>query len=180
MTYYISDPRPASNGQLVTITCKTAFSVGRMKPFTLRVRSANVLPKRLPLAQRFTPSLPVSTLSGRSRRHQWACDEYMHARAHGVRTLATIAPIFSLQNDNTAMSNLTPPQAPPTWTHTPDQVTTLINELIAKDRSLWDNVGSLPKEECTFESVRPLPVSPCERSSEEQSLNGCGIWIGLR
>ena len=55
------------------------------------------------------------------------------------------------------MSNLTPPQAPATWTHTPEQVTTLINELIAKDRALWDKVGSLRPEECTFESVRFFP-----------------------
>lgn len=65
------------------------------------------------------------------------------------------------------MSNLTPPQAPATWTHTPEQVTASINELIAKDRALWDKVGSLPQEECTFESVRPLLISLCGHGSEE-------------
>ena len=142
------------------------FSVGKMKPFTLRVRSANVLPKRLPLVQRFAPSLSVSipNSASHSRRHKWTCDEYMHARAHGVRAFATIAPIFSLQNDDPAMSNLIPPQAPATWTHSPVQVTTQINELIAKDRALWDKVGSLSQEECTFESVCPFP---CEHNTEE-------------
>jgi hypothetical protein len=52
------------------------------------------------------------------------------------------------------MSNLTPPQPPATWTHTPEQATTLINELIAKDRAGWDKVGSLPPNKCTLESVR--------------------------
>lgn len=52
------------------------------------------------------------------------------------------------------MTNLTPPQAPATWTHTPEQLTKLIDETIAKDRALWDKIGSLPPEECTFESVR--------------------------
>lgn len=93
----------------------------------------------------------------------------MHARVRGIRSLATIAPIFSLKNDDDpTMSNLTPPQAPATWTHTPEQVTTLVNELIAKDRALWDKVGSLPPEECTFESVRSL--STCQqRMFAEQS-----------
>ena len=130
-----------------------------MKPFTLRVRSANVLSKQLPLTRRFAPSLSVSTLNSRSvlsRRPRWTCDEYMHARVHGIRSLATITPIFSLKNDDdSAMSKLTPPQTPAIWTHTPEQVTTLIDELIAKDKALWDKVGSLSPEECTFESVCP-------------------------
>jgi hypothetical protein len=134
-----------------------------MKPFTLRVRSTNVLPKPLSLAQRFTPTFSISTLKGRgvtksweARARRWTCDEYIHARVNGIRSLATIAPIFSLGNDDPIMTKLTPPQAPATWTHTPEQVTTLINELIAKDRALWDKVGSLRPEECTFESVRLL------------------------
>jgi len=154
----------------VTITWKSARSVEKMKPFTLRVRSAHVLPKRLPLAHRFAPSLPVSTSSGggvASRRPRWTCDEYMHARAHGIRTLATIVPIFSLKNDDPAMSNLTPPQPPATWTHTAEQVTTLIKELIAKDRAFWDGIGSLPQEECNFESVRLFPIAACEHSGEQ-------------
>lgn len=127
-----------------------------MKPFTLRVRSTNVLPKRLPLVQRFASALPVSTPKGRGViARRWTCDEYLHARARGVRSFATIAPLFSLKLDASAMSNLTPPQPPATWTHTPEQVTTLINELIAKDRAGWDKVGSLSPKDCNFESVCP-------------------------
>jgi hypothetical protein len=154
-----------------------------MKPFTLRVRSANVLPKRLSLTQRFAPSLSVSTPKSRgvlSRRPWWTCDEYLHARANGIRSLTTIAPIFSLKNDyDPAMSNLTPPQAPAIWTHTPEQVTTLINELIAKDRAFWDGVGSLSPEECTFESVRPLSIFFCKHAGTECLLNNRGIRAGL-
>jgi len=131
-----------------------------MKPFTLRVRSAHVLPERLQLTRRFAPSLPVPTFDSRgltSRRPRWTCDEYMHARANGIRTLATIAPLFSLRNDDTTMSKLTPPQPPATWTHTAEQVTTSIKELIAKDREFWDGIGSLPQEKCDFKSVRPFP-----------------------
>ena len=141
-----------------------------MKPFTLRVRSAHVLPKRLPLAHQFPPSLsvPNSNSGGvASRRPRRTCDEYMHARAHGIRTFATIAPIFSLKDDGPAMSNLTPPQPPATWTHTPEQVTTSIKELIAKDRAFWDGIGSLPEEKCNFESVRPFPIAACGRSGKE-------------
>ena len=130
-----------------------------MKRFTLPVRSMNVLPKRPSLVQRFAPSLSVSIPKGRgitSRSQPWTCDEYIHARAHRIRFLATIAPIFSISNDDSTMSNLTPPQPPPTWTHTPEQVTALINELIAKDRAVWDKVGKLAPDECTFETVRLL------------------------
>lgn len=148
-----------------------------MKPFTLRVRSTNVLPKRLSLAQRFTPSLSVSTPSGRAsginvtpRSTRWTCDEYIHARAHGIRFLATIAPIFSLSNDDPIMSNLTPPQPPAAWTHSPEQVTTLINELIAKDRAIWDKVGSLPPEKCTFESVRLLQFVHATAKGEHSTV----------
>lgn len=137
------------------------FLQRKMKPFTLRVRSSNVLPKRLSLAQRFAPSLSVSTSGSRvmsSRQPRWTCDGYMHARVHGIRSLATIAPIFSFNNDNDpAMSKLTPPQAPATWTHTPEQVTSQINELITKDRAVWDKISSLSPEECTFESVHLPP-----------------------
>jgi hypothetical protein len=47
--------------------------------------------------------------------------------------------------------NLTPPQAPPTWRHNPDQVTSLIDELIAKDKEVWDKIGSLG---CDSKSVK--------------------------
>ena len=147
-----------------------------MKPFTLRVRSASVLQKRLPLAQRFASSPSISTPNSRgvlSRRPRWTCDEYMHAR---VRSLATIAPIFSLRNDDgPAMSKLTPPQAPATWKHTPEQVTTLIKEIIARDRVVWDKVGALPAEECTFESVRPSSSSNMPAKSVDR-----GTWTGFR
>lgn len=161
------------------------LSVGKMKPFTLRVRSANVLPKRLPLAQRFAPISSSSTLKGRgitvteSRgRTRWACDGYFHARANGIRSLATITPIFSLGNDDPTMSNLTPPQAPATWTHSPEQVTALINELIAKDRALWDKVGSLRPEECTFESVCLFPSVDVNLKSNRSTV--VEFFLGLR
>ena len=80
-----------------------------------------------------------------------------------------------------AMSSLIPPQPPATWTHTPEQVTTLINELIVKGRAFWDKIGSLPAEECTFESVHPpFSISLCEDVGEERLLNGRAILIGLR
>ena len=136
-----------------------------MKPFTLRVRSTNVLTRRLSLAQKFAPSLRFSTHNftrgitiTAPRSPRWTCDEYnIQSRAHGIRYLATIAPItFSLGNDDPTMPNLTPPQPPSTWEHTPEQVTNLINEYIAKDKKIWEKIGSLPEEECNFESVRPL------------------------
>jgi hypothetical protein len=147
------------------------FSVEKMKPFTLRVLSTIVLPKRLSLVQRFTPSLSASTPNGRGitvtrpRSPRWTCDEYIHTRVHRIRYLSSIAPIFSLGNDDPTMSHLTPPQPPPTWTHTPEQVTSLINDLIAKDRAIWDKIGSLPSEDCNFDSVRLFQSARSDCSS---------------
>ena len=155
------------------------FLQQKMRPFTLRVRSTNVLPKRLSLAQRIAPPASASTAGSRvilSRRPQWTCDCYVYARVHGIRSLATIAPIFSFNDNDPAMSNLTPPQPPAIWTHTPEQVTTLINELIVKDKAVWDKIGSLPPEECTFESVHLSPF----HISEMCSLKDHGSWTGLR
>ena len=67
------------------------------------------------------------------------------------------------------MINLTPPQAPPTWTHTADQVTTMINECIAKDKEFWNEIRSLSPEDCTFESVRLFQYAT--RTITQRSLN---------
>ena len=52
------------------------------------------------------------------------------------------------------MSALVPPQDPPSWTHTPEEVTKINNELIEEDRKRMDKIAALPESECTFESVR--------------------------
>lgn len=54
------------------------------------------------------------------------------------------------------MPNLTPPQLPLTWGHTPKEVTDSIKGFIVQDKETYDKVGSLPQDMCNFESVRSL------------------------
>lgn len=49
---------------------------------------------------------------------------------------------------------LTPPQPPPAWNHTAEDITRLTNELIAQDRAVQDKVGALAPKDCNFHSVR--------------------------
>ncbi|KAF8158338.1 metallopeptidase MepB [Crassisporium funariophilum] len=49
--------------------------------------------------------------------------------------------------------SLTPPQAPPTWNHTAEDITRLTKEAIENDRAIQDKIGALSPKDCTFESV---------------------------
>ncbi|KZT12028.1 Metalloprotease [Laetiporus sulphureus 93-53] len=51
------------------------------------------------------------------------------------------------------MASLTPPQPPPSWTHSAEQVLELTKDAIAKDRELKDSVAALPSADCNFPSV---------------------------
>ncbi|KAJ7095922.1 metallopeptidase MepB [Mycena belliarum] len=48
---------------------------------------------------------------------------------------------------------LSAPQPPPDWTHTPEDVSRLTKESIAKHRAVEDKIGALQSSQCTFESV---------------------------
>jgi metallopeptidase MepB len=56
------------------------------------------------------------------------------------------------------MANLTPPQPPPVWTHTPKDVLDLTKEAIKKDREVQDKIAKLPASECNFETVSATPT----------------------
>jgi len=58
------------------------------------------------------------------------------------------------------MANLTPPQPPPVWTHTPEEVLTLTKEAIKKDREVQDQVAKLPASECNFDTVSTTHLHP--------------------
>ena len=66
-------------------------------------------------------------------------------------TLSSIFHTSSLSSFN--MTNLTPPQPPPVWTHTPEDVLRLTKEAINKDREVQDRVAKLPVSECNFDTV---------------------------
>ena len=47
----------------------------------------------------------------------------------------------------------TPPQAPPHWNHSADDILKLTKEAIEHNRAIQDKVGSLDPKDCTFDSV---------------------------
>ena len=149
----ISKTRPLRSS-LVT---QTAFSAKNAQPLILRVRSANVVPKRSPGVHPTSLSSNDRVATSRQpREHVTSGAAGARYRSHSTSTGPDSPPILYPENGS-RMSGLIPPQPPATWTHTPEQVTALIKELIAKDRALWDKVGSLSEGECSFESVCLLP-----------------------
>ena len=50
-------------------------------------------------------------------------------------------------------ASLTPPQPPPSWDHSLQDIKRLTADIIAKDRVLQDKVGALKPDECNFKSV---------------------------
>lgn len=69
--------------------------------------------------------------------------------------LSSIFDSFSSSSSN--MANLTPPQPPPLWTHTPADVIRLTEEAIKKDRNVQDQIAKLPLSECNFDTVSAMP-----------------------
>ena len=49
--------------------------------------------------------------------------------------------------------SLTPPQPPPQWDHSADDILKLTEEAIEHDRTVQDEVGGLDPKECSFHSV---------------------------
>uniref|UniRef100_A0A0W0FS66 Putative metallopeptidase MepB n=1 Tax=Moniliophthora roreri TaxID=221103 RepID=A0A0W0FS66_MONRR len=46
-----------------------------------------------------------------------------------------------------------PPQAPPSWNHSPEEIAKITEQLIKENRAVQDKIGSLPEKECNFQSV---------------------------
>ncbi|KAK0244414.1 metallopeptidase MepB [Armillaria nabsnona] len=59
----------------------------------------------------------------------------------------------------TSPMSLTPPQAPPSWDHTPEQILSITKDAIEKDRAAMDKVGSLAAKDADFKS---LPLAEAE------------------
>jgi hypothetical protein len=53
--------------------------------------------------------------------------------------------------------DLIPPQPPPVWTHTPEDVLRLTKEAIEKDQGVRNQVATLPASECNFNTVSTRP-----------------------
>ncbi|KAI5478751.1 metallopeptidase MepB [Pseudohyphozyma bogoriensis] len=63
----------------------------------------------------------------------------------------------------------TPPTAPPSWSYTPQHLTSTIESTISTTRALIDSIVALPKDERTFETVfRPLALREGEAARESE------------
>jgi metallopeptidase MepB len=64
---------------------------------------------------------------------------------------------------------LTPPQAPPTWDHSADDITKFTKDSIETYRNVLDKVGALEPKDATFESVS-LHLTNIFQTNLSQSL----------
>jgi hypothetical protein len=62
------------------------------------------------------------------------------------------------------MPSLKPPQPPPSWSHTADDITKLTREAIARQRKLDDRVAGLSATDCNFDSVSRQSLTVCHRT----------------
>ena len=67
--------------------------------------------------------------------------------------------IFSSFTSSLPKMSLTPPQPPPVWNHSAEDIVRYTKEAIEKDRAVQDAVGKLDPKDCTFESVREHRLS---------------------
>ena len=56
------------------------------------------------------------------------------------------------------LADLKPPQPPPVWTHTPEDILSLTKEAIERHRKVQDRVAKLPDSECNFNTVSAMPT----------------------
>jgi len=66
------------------------------------------------------------------------------------------------------MASLTPPQAPPKWNNTPEEVLDITKQALAQNKAVSDKVAALSEAECHFETVSNL--SCVHRQTEHLSL----------
>lgn len=62
-------------------------------------------------------------------------------------------PLSLLSSVTKSTMPFTPPQPPPVWNHTAEDILKLTKEAIEYDRAVQDKVGGLDPKDCTFESV---------------------------
>jgi hypothetical protein len=90
-------------------------------------------------------------------------------------TLSGIFDTSSLSTSN--MSNLTPPQPPPMWTHTPEDLLRLTKGAIEEDRRVQDQVAKLPASECNFNTVSVQ--GPCSCALDSHSIGLCKRLVSI-
>lgn len=112
------------------------------------------------LATRWEARAALRTIAG-SRQHIFGVTNKAYSVPlwrTAIRFSSSLSGIFapsSMSSSN--MVSLTPPQPPPVWTHSPEDVLSLTKEAIKKDREVQDRIAKLPASECNFETVSATP-----------------------
>lgn len=71
-----------------------------------------------------------------------------------------------------ATVNLTPPQEPLSWKHTPEDIRDKTNEIIRDGRKFLDTIAALPEDKCSFDSVfRALALHDAEFDTISEPLS---------
>lgn len=70
-----------------------------------------------------------------------------------LSTLTSKSSLFSAILSSQPPMGLTPPQPPPVWNHSAEDITRLTKEHIEKNRVVQNQVGALAPEACNFDTV---------------------------
>jgi len=60
---------------------------------------------------------------------------------------------------------LTPPQAPPTWKHTVQDVDKLITQALEKNKRVGNDIVKLPEDKLDFDNVSTVSIPPAHRQA---------------
>jgi hypothetical protein len=67
--------------------------------------------------------------------------------------------LFGTSSSSTLyVADLKPPQPPPVWTHTPEDILSLTKEAIERHREVRDQVAKLRDSECNFNTASAVPT----------------------
>ena len=89
--------------------------------------------------------------------HVGSCGD-IRTRYWNARFSSPFCRPFSLLPAAKHTMTLTPPQSPPGWEHTAEDILKFTKEAIEYDRAVQDKVGGLDPKDCTFESVSSCDV----------------------
>lgn len=93
-----------------------------------------------------------SCRQARARRHLVTTSKARHAEPLPDAYLN-----FKFSTD-TSMASLVPPQDPPTWQHSVEDIERLTTEVLAKNQKISNDIVHLPADKLDFDSVRTLSL----------------------
>ncbi|KAJ7794145.1 hypothetical protein B0H14DRAFT_2923888 [Mycena olivaceomarginata] len=88
---------------------------------------------------------------------------------HNLKAFSRRSSFSTITSTSRAMG-ITPPQPPPEWTHTPEDVGRLTKEAIDSHRAVEDQIGALQPSDCTYESLA-LETAETEFESSTEPLS---------